>query len=66
MTECPFLNSVGFAYILIQRAATGKLLTGSHNHRAADRPELQLVQLLRLVSNTDLAKLVAEDKFPVS
>jgi hypothetical protein len=30
---------------------------GSHNHQAADRPELQLLQL---ISNTDQAKLVAK------
>jgi hypothetical protein len=30
---------------------------GSHNHRAADKPELQLLQL---ISNTDRAKLMAK------
>jgi hypothetical protein len=57
MAECPFKLR---RFRIDPKSGHWKITAvfdGSHNHQAADKPELQLLQL---ISNTDQAKLMAK------
>jgi hypothetical protein len=59
MAECPLAFELHRFRINDPRSGHWKITVfdGSHNLNAADRPELQLLQL---ISNTDQAKLMAK------